>query len=101
MLTLLNNAMPYIGFVLCLLVWRLEQFNTKPFAIQTTLIMLILTMIMLYLADHNTTFVPVFSTIVSRYLILMSVVGVSCYVYITTREVRRLQTLIDEQAKEI
>lgn len=100
-LTLLNNAMPYIGFVLCLLVWRLEQFNTKPFSIQTTLILLILAMIMLYLADHNPTFMPIFSTVVSRYLILMSVVGVSCYVYTTTRDVQCLQNLIDEQAKEI
>lgn len=101
MLILLNNAMPYIGFVLCLLVWRLERFNTKPFAIQVTFIVWIVTMIMLYLADHNPDFTPVFGSVMGRYLILLSVICVACYVYIATQEMRRLNDLVESKDQEI
>ena len=101
MLMILNDAMPYLGFVLCLLAWRLERFNTKPFAIQIAFITWILTMIMLYLADHNPEFTPVFGSVVCRYLVLLSVICVSCYVYTSTQEMAQLNNLMKEKDNEI
>lgn len=86
MLLFLNDLMPYLGLGVCLTLWRLERFNTKPLAIQLTLIIWIVAMIMLYLADSNPNFTPVMGSVVGRYLILMSIITVGFYVYSVTND---------------
>ncbi len=90
MLMILNDVMPYIGLALCLVVWRLERFNTKPFSIQFTLIVWIVIPPLLYIADNNPKFHPTFGSVAARYLILLSIVTVASYVFSVTRKIHQL-----------
>lgn len=96
MLMILNDIMPYLGIALCLAVWTTERFNTKPFAIQFTYMIWILEMVSLSIADNNPAFNPTHGSITARYLMLMSIFTVACYVFCVTKKIRQLKQQIKD-----
>lgn len=101
MLMILNDVMPYLGLILCLTVWTLERFNTKPFAIQFTYMIWIVAMISLYIADNNPAFNPTPGSITARYLFLFSIFTVACYVFCVTKKMRRQNQTIKQLKQQI
>ena len=92
MLMIINDICPYIGLFLCLFAWRLERFNTKPLAIQLTLIIKIVMWVFLYFAGKNPAFNPTFGSVAARVLIICSTLSTVTYVYIVTKHIRCLKT---------